>query len=132
MTTPAPTPKPRGRKPTGTALSNAERQRRYRERQKAKLAAAEIPLRDDKSEVCIAELNTENDALALKVVRLERALKAKDTTIARLTKRLDEAVNDLAYLRAHVATWRTDSGAEPTRKAISDQQHPWRDRAGVT
>jgi chromosome segregation ATPase len=119
MTTPAPTPKPRGRKPTGTALSNAERQRRYRERQKAKLAAAEIPLRDDKAEDRIAELNAENDALAVKADRLTRELKARDNENARLRKRLDELVADLAFLRSRVATWKAEEGTvsanEPVR-----------------
>lgn len=43
-------------------------------------------------------------ALVIKNDRLDRELKSREATIARLTKRIDEAVNDLARLRASVAT----------------------------
>ncbi len=90
MTTPDPTTTRRGRPATGTALTPAERQRRYREKLKAKLAeASSKPLRDEKAEARIAELERENDTLAAEVARLERELKAKDATIARLSKRLE-------------------------------------------
>lgn len=94
MTAPAPTPKTRGRKPSGNAMSSAERQKLYRERMKAKLAAASaIPLRDDKAEPRIEELNRrladalsevarlnrENDRLAIENDGLKRRLKAKET-----------------------------------------------------
>jgi chromosome segregation ATPase len=106
-------PRPRGRKPSCTALSSAERQRRYRERQKAKLAAAAsaIPLRNDKAEDRIAELNRENDGLAVEVDRLQRAVHARDNEIARVKKRVDELVADLAFLRSRVATWKAEDCA---------------------
>jgi hypothetical protein len=101
-------------------MTPAERQKRYRERQKAKLAAAsEIPLRDETSEARIAELNAENDALAVKVDQLQRLIKAKDKEIARLSAALDAKHADLEYLRSRVARWKTEDGsettAEPTR-----------------
>jgi predicted nuclease with TOPRIM domain len=127
MTAPAPTPKPRGRKPSGTALTPAERQRLYRERQKAKLAAASaIPLRDEKSDARaeelnrkladaqaeIARLNAENDALAYRVDRLTRDLKAGENENSRLRKRQDELVKDLEHLRSRVARWKAQDGSE--------------------
>jgi uncharacterized protein YigA (DUF484 family) len=133
MTAPAPTPKPRGRKPSGTALTPAERQRRYRKRQKAKLAEAPaIPLRDEKAEARIAELNRkladaleevarlnrENDALAYKVDRLARDLKAGENENTRLRKRQDELVKDLEHLRSRVARWKAQDGSETTEEPI--------------
>jgi chromosome segregation ATPase len=106
MTAPAPTPKPRGRKASGNALTPAERQRLYRERQKAKLAAAStIPLRDDKAESRIdelnrkladaqaevARLNREGDRLAIENDSLKRRLSAKESRETDLCRRLDTA-----------------------------------------
>jgi deoxyribose-phosphate aldolase len=100
-------------------LTPAERQKRYRERQKAKLAAVTaFPLRDDKTEVHIAELNRENDALAIKVDRLARALQARDNENDRLRKRLDELVDDLAHLRSRVARWKGGDGSETAAEPI--------------
>lgn len=127
MTAPAQTPKPRGRKPSGTALTPAERQKHYRERQKAKLAEAPaIPLRDEKAEARIVELNrtladaqaeiarlnAENDALAYRVDRLTRDLKAGQNENTRLRKRQDELVADLEHLRSRVARWKAQDGSE--------------------
>ncbi len=66
----------------------------------------------------IAELNAENDALAYKVDRLTRDLKARDNENTRLGKRLDELVNDLAFLRSRVATWKTEGGTETTTEPV--------------
>jgi outer membrane murein-binding lipoprotein Lpp len=86
---------------------------------KAKLAATETPTRDDKAEARLAELNTENDPLALKVERLQRAAQAREQDNARLTKRVDELVADLASLRSRVANWKAEdntvSADEPAR-----------------
>jgi predicted nucleic acid-binding Zn-ribbon protein len=115
MTESALAPKPRGRKASGTALSSAERQKLYRERMKAKLAAASvIPLRDDKAEPRIdelnrklsdaleevARLNRENDRLTIEKDALKRRLKAKETREADLCKRLDAAVAERDQARA--------------------------------
>ena len=113
----------RGRPPTGTAKSNAERQRAYRERQKkAKLdavaAVVESPSRNEKREALIAELNRENDALAIKVDQLQRTIKAKESEIARMCKRQDELVADLAHLRSRVARWKAQDGSETTEEPI--------------
>ena len=124
------TPTRRGRPSTGAALSPAERQRRYRDRQKAKLAELTTNLsRDEKREALIDALNREGDALAIKNDRLTRELRAKERTIADLTKRVDQAEQDLARLRASVATWRLPDGSEsatepprpkkPRRKAVT-------------
>jgi predicted nuclease with TOPRIM domain len=133
MTAPAPTPKPRGRKPSGTALTPAERQKLYRVRHKAKLAAAPaIPLRDEKAEARteelnrkladaleeVARLNRENDALAFKVDRLARDLKAGENENARLRKRQDELVKDLEHLRSRVARWKAQDGTETTEEPV--------------
>ncbi len=100
---------------------------------KAKLAAASaIPLRDDKAESRIDELNrkladaleevvrlnAENDALAYRVDRLQRDLKAGENENARLRKRQDELVKDLEHLRSRVATWRTEGGTETTAEPV--------------
>lgn len=114
----------RGRPPTGTAKSNAERQRAYRERQKkakfdaAAAAIVESPSRNEKREALIAELNRENDALAIKVDQLQRTIKAKESEIARMCKRQDELVADLAHLRSRVARWTAQDGSETTEEPI--------------
>jgi chromosome segregation ATPase len=133
MTAPAPAIKPRGRKPSGTALTAAERQKLYRERQKAKLAEApSTPSRNEKAEARIAELsskltdaleevarlNRENDALAYKVDRLTRDMKAGESETTRLRKRQDELVKDLEYLRSRVARWKAQDGSETTEEPI--------------
>jgi len=130
MTGPARAPKPRGRTPSGTAMPPAERRKRDRERRKAKLAAAsEIPLRDETQEAHIAELNTENDKLAVKVDQLQRALKAKDSEIARLRAALDAKHGDVEYLRSRVARWNTEDGSETTEEPIRTKT---RRKKGVT
>jgi chromosome segregation ATPase len=123
----------RGRPPTGTAKSNAERQRLYRERQKAKVASAPaIPARDAEGEARgeelnrkladaleeVARLNKENDALAYKVDRLTRDLKAGENENTRLRKRQDELVADLEHLRSRVARWKAQDGSETTEEPI--------------
>lgn len=133
MTAPSPTPKPRGRKASGNALSPAERQKLYRERMKAKLAeAATIPLHDDKAEsridelnrkladaqTEIARLNKEGDALAYSVDRLQRAVQAGKRKLDERNRQADKLHADLEWLRAHVATWKTEGGTEATAEPV--------------
>lgn len=109
-----------GRPPTGSAMTGAERQRQYIERIKARAPTpdtgetAELrrKLADALEEV--ARLNKEGDALAVKVDRLTRALKASDNANTKLGKRVDELAADLDYLRSRVARWKGQDGTETT------------------
>lgn len=98
--------KKRGRPATGSAMTGAERQRLYMERIKARAPApdpgeaAELRRKLADAQAEVARLNTEGDALAYKVDRLTRDLKARDNENTRLRKRLDALVNELATARA--------------------------------
>ncbi|WP_296702475.1 hypothetical protein [Thiocapsa sp. UBA6158] len=125
-------------------MTAAERQKLYRERQRAKLAeASAIPLRDEKADASIAELNRtlaealeevarlnrENDALAYKVDRLTRDVKAGESENTRLRKRQDEMVKDLEHLRSRVARWKAQDGTET---AVEPVRPKTRRRKAVT
>ncbi len=86
-------------------------------------AAPAIPLRDAKDEECAERVRLElnrklADALAYKVDRLTRDLKAGENENARLRKRQDELVADLEHLRSQVARWKAQDGTETATEPI--------------